>query len=226
MIEPAGALVALQHGDSFFPSGNVAFSGGIETLRNDGLIGDVDDVAAFICEQLRYRWARFDRPALAASHRMADDLDRVVEVDVSVEAMSLVCDSREGSRRAGAALLIVHEKLGTPWSESYYRLVRAGRAPGHQAVVQGLVWRGVGLDEPTASAVSAYAACVGLLSAALRLGLVGHVGCQRVLSDLRGEIVELVAAPAPPLEEMGTGTPETDVAAMRHEVQSARLFVT
>ncbi len=226
MIDPATVLLALQHGDSFFPSGAVAFSWGLESLRNDDLIDDVDDVAAFVGEQLRHRWAPFDRPALAASHRAGDDLDRVVEVDTLVEAMSLAHDFREGSRRAGAALLGVHGKLGTAGAGAYRGLVRDGRAPGHLAVIQGLVWRGAGLNEPTAAAVSAHAACVGLLSAALRLGLVGHVGCQRILTDLRVEVAVIVATPAPALEEMSTGVPETDVAAMRHETRTARLFVT
>lgn len=226
MNDPAGLLVALQHGDSFFPGGNVAFSWGLEMLRNDGLIGDEEDVAAFVGEQLRYRWARLDRPALAASHRAADDREWVVAVDELVEAMSLAQGSREGSQRAGGALLTVHEKLETPGAGSYRRLVRAGRAPGHLAVVQGLVWRGAGFDEPTATAVSAHTACVGLLGAALRLGLIGHIGCQRILSDLRDEIATLVATAPPALADMGAWTPETDVAAMRHETLDARLFVT
>ncbi len=226
MIDTAGLLAALQHGDSFFPSGSVAFSWGLETLGNDGLIVDDGDVAAFVGEQLRYRWARFDRPALAASHRAADDLDEVAAVDALVEAMSLAHDSRDGSRRAGGALLSVHGKLGTPGAGPYRRRVRDGHARGHLAVVQGLVWRGAGLDEPTASAVSAHGMCVGLLGAALRLGLIGHIGCQRALAELRDEIAALVAAAPPALDDMGASTPETDVAAMRHEIQPVRLFAT
>lgn len=226
MNEPAGLLAALQHGDSFFPSGSVAFSWGLETLRDDRLVADEEDVAAFVTDQLRFRWACFDRPALAASHGSAGNLDEVAAVDGLVEAMSLARGWRDGSRRAGGALLSVHAKLDTPGAEPYRRLIRAGRVPGHLSVVQGLVWCGVGFDEPAASAVSAHASCVGLLSAALRLGLIGHVGCQRVISNLRDAIAGLVAAPPRPLEEMASCTPETDVAAMRHETQTARLFST
>jgi urease accessory protein len=226
MNQPAGLLAALQHGDSFFPSGSIAFSWGLETLRIDGLIAGEEDVAAFVNDQLRFRWACFDRPALAASHRSAADLDEVAAVDAMVEAMSLARDWRDGSRRAGASLLSVHAKLDTPGAEPYRRSIRAGHVPGHLSVVQGLVWCGTGFDEPAASTVSAHAACVGLLSAALRLGLIGHVGCQRVLSSLRDGIAGLVATPPLPLDEMTSCAPETDVAAMRHETQTARLFAT
>ena len=226
MIDGAGLLAALQHGDSFFPSGSFAFSWGLETLRNDGLVQHHADVERFISDQLRYRWATLDRPAMTASHQRAEDLESVAQIDVLLEAMSLARESREGSCRAGLALLSVHERLGTNGAAVYHERVRAGRAQGHLAVVQGLVWRGAGLDEATASAVSAHALCVGLLGAALRLGLIGHIDSQRSLARLRNDIIDLLAAPAPALEDMGVYTPEAEVAGMRHETASTRLFIT
>lgn len=226
MSGSAGLLAALQYGDTFFPDGSLAFSGGLETLRNDGLIRGRAHVETFVLDQLRYRWATLDRPAMTASHASADDHDSLLRIDELVEAMSLTRESREGSRRAGAALLMVHEKLGSAGAAAYYREVRAGRAPGHLSPVQGLVWRGAGLDEATAAAVSAHRLCVGLLSAALRLGLIGHVESQRSLARLRGEIIDILAEPAPSLEDMWDYTPEAEVAAMRHETEDTRLFVT
>lgn len=226
MIENPGLLVALQHGDSFFPSGSFAFSWGLETLRNDGLVHDSTDVERFALDQLRHRWATLDRPAMTGTYRAAGDLEIVARIDELLEAMSLARESREGSRRAGAALLSVHETLGTDGAVAYHEWVRTGRAWGHLAVVQGLVWCGVGLDEAAASAVSAYTLCAGLLGAALRLGLIGHIDSQRSLARLRNEITGLLAAPPPALEDMGVCTPEAEVAAMRHETQNARLFIT
>ncbi len=113
MTGAASLLAVLQHGDSFFPSGSLAFSWGLETLRNDGLIQNAEDVEWFVMDQLRHRWATMDRPVLVAAHRAADDLESVVAVDLLVEAMSLAREARDGSRRAGAALLSVHHSLGT-----------------------------------------------------------------------------------------------------------------
>lgn len=226
MRDSVGLLAALQHGDSFFPDGSLAFSSGLETLRNGGLVRDHVDIETFVLNQLRYRWATLDRPAMAASHASADDHDSRLRIDRLLEAMSLARESREGSCRAGATLLTVHEKLGTEGAAAYHREVRAGRAPGHLNVVQGLVWRGVGLAETTAAAVSAHRLCTGLLSVALRLGLIGHVEGQRSLARLRGEITEILAAPVPSLEDMWVYAPEADVAAMRHETETTRLFVT
>jgi urease accessory protein len=223
-MDSRSLLVALQHADSFFPSGSVSFSWGLEALRADGLIRTADEVALFIAGQLRHRWASGDRPVLAAAHAAGDDLEAVSVVDHLQEAMALPAELRQGSRRMGAALLGVHARLETRNATSYHARVLADRAPGHLAAVQGLIWRGIGLDLDVALVVGAHGLCVGLIGAALRLGLMGHIEGQRSLAALRSVIAELVATPLPGLDEISTFAPACDVAFMRHETQTGRLF--
>ncbi len=225
MTSPTELLAALRHGDSFFPSGGTAFSWGMEMLCGDGVLASAADVEGFITGQLRCRWATFDRPVLVGVHRAGGDLARVAEIDRLVESMTLAKEFREGSRRAGRALLAVHVKLGTARAEAYRQSLRDGGAPGHLAVVQGLVWRGVGLSEQAAAAVSAHSLTVGLLGAALRLGTIGHIESQRNLARLQGRIADLLAEPPPALETIGSYAPQADIAAMRHETRTTRLFV-
>ena len=217
-------LTALQHADSFFPSGGASFSWGLEALCADGLIRTADEVSLFVAGQHRHRWGSGDRPVLAAVHAAGDDLDVVSALDHLQEAMSLAGELRQGSRRAGAALLGVHARLETRNAAHYHAWVLADRAPGHLAAVQGLVWRGVGLDLDAALAVAAHGFCVGLIGAALRLGLIGHVEGQRLLAALRGVIAELAATPLPSLDQISTFAPACDVAVMHHETQTRRLF--
>ena len=217
-------LAALQHADSFFPSGAVSFSWGIEALRADGLIRTAEEVERFIAGQLRHRWASGDRPVLAAAHGAGDDLEAVIGLDWLQEAMALAAELRQGSRRMGAALLGVHARLGTSNAASYRDAVQADRTPGHVIVVQGLVWRGVGLGLEDALAVAAHGFCVGLLGGALRLGVIGHVDGQRSLAVLHDEIAALLATPVPGLDEVSSFTPASDIALMRHETQIGRLF--
>lgn len=224
MSEPTADLTLLQYGDSFFPSGAVSFSWGLETLCEDGRVATVEQVTAFLQGQLRQRWATCDRAALAASYGAAEDLEAMAEIDRLLEAQTLAAELREGSRRSGGALLAVHEKLGTPGAAAYRALVRAGTAPGHLAAVQGLVGRGVGLALPASEVLSAHGLCVGLLGAALRLGLLGHVDAQRGLQEARATIAEILATPAPEVAAMSAFTPEAEIAAMRHETAETRLF--
>jgi len=223
-IEVAAQLTLLQHGDSFFPSGAISFSWGLETLCAEGRVHDAESVATFLESQLRHRWATFDRGALAAAYRVAPDPVAVGGIDRLLEAQTLAAELRSGSRRSGAALLAVHEKLGTPGVADYRGVVRSGAAPGHAAAVQGLVWRGVGLDLGAAEVLSAYTLAVGLLGAALRLGVVGHIDAQRTLQRARDEIAQIVSLAAPDIQALQAFTPESEIAVMRHETADARLF--
>jgi urease accessory protein len=92
------------------------------------------------------------------------------------------------------------------------------------AAVQGLVGRGVGLTLSACEVLSAHTLCVGLLGAALRLGVIGHLDAQRNLQKARDAIAGILAVPAPGLETISAFTPAAEIAVMRHETAQTRLF--
>ena len=98
-MDSRALLAALQHADSFFPSGAVSFSWGLEALRADGLVRTADDVALFIAALLRHRWATGDRPLLAAAHAAGDNLEAVRALDQLQEALALAheCERDRGA---------------------------------------------------------------------------------------------------------------------------------
>jgi urease accessory protein len=225
-LEAGALLAALQLGDGQFPGGGFAFSWGLESLVADGEVSRAD-WAGFVEGQLRGRWATADRVLLAHAHaaaRGADPLPALRELDALAEASAIAEAARLGSRRAGRALLGTHARLGTPGAAALKVVAEAGRLHGHLPVVQGAVLAGAGLDEATALAVGAYTAASGLGTAAVRLGLVGHLDAQRALASLRPAIAALVSAPCPPLEALCTAVPLADVALMRHPDRALRLF--
>jgi urease accessory protein len=224
MPETQSLLGALQFADSFFPSGSIAFSWGLETLRADGEIASVDQVAQFLEGQLVHRWSTFDAPVLVAAMRADGRLDRLADLDDLVEAMTLATELRESSRRAGASLLKVHAGLGTPGAAEFRQTIAERKARGHVPVVQGMLWKATGLSEEACRAVSAHTLCTGIVGAALRLGMIGHLDAQKVLLQVRPALVELLRLPAQEAEELYAYTPHAEIAAMRHEVQDSRLF--
>ena len=223
-------LVALQLGDSFFPSGASAFSFGLEGLRADGALVDATAVEQFLMGQLQGRWAGSDRVALVHAHALAGSfdqpMDRIVDLDRLCDCSCWVSSWRTGGRRLGAALLRTHAQLGTPGADAYQRQVQAGRAPGQVAVVQGLMAAGLGLQADEAAALSAYGLAVSMVGAALRLGLLGHIDAQRILSHVRPLIGRLVAAPLPAIGDMAAWVPGAEVASMRMEARAGRLFAS
>ena len=216
-------LTALQFGDGQFPGGGFAFSWGLETLVTDGKLARAD-FAAFLDGQLRYRWAPFDRILVAHAHAAANDLPRVLELDDLADALMTIDSARLGSRRAGAALLGTHVRLATPGAASLKASVDAGDAHGHLSIVQGIVLAGVGLDVAGALAVSAYSVAQALCTAAIRLGLIGHLDAQRALASARPAMAEIAAQPCPGLDDISTFVPVSDIAILRHAGQAQRLF--
>jgi urease accessory protein len=222
---PGNRLFAiLQHGDSLFPGGVTSFSWGLEQLAAEGKVADAAALSQYLEDQLRWRWASFDRPILCAAYRARADLAELSRVDAFCTASIAARELREGSIRAGQALLGVHVKLGTPGAADYRARLDPGLPRGHLPVVQGLVWGGLGFSEREASILSAYAYGAGSAAAAIRLGVIGHVHAQRILAHLAETVPALITAPPPELEDAASFVPATDIAAMRHEVSDNRLF--
>ncbi|TVT55058.1 MAG: urease accessory protein UreF [Azoarcus sp. PHD] len=236
----ASSLLVLQQADSFFPGGATAWSWGLETLVADGRLGVNQtsfreqhrgrkrdrsaQVSAFIEGQLRYRWSCFDRAFLCAAWQAADDITTLMDFDSTIEALTLAEELRHGSRKVGQSLLRVHVALGTPDAECYQHRVIAGETPGHLPIVQGLLWRRLGMLFDHCQLAAAHGLCTGLVSAAVRLGIMGHIDAQRVLTDTQPILLDLLGHPPPKLEDVIGFTPMAEIAVMRHETQDLRLF--
>lgn len=221
--DTARLLLALQHGDSAFPGGQFAFSWGLEGLAADGRLRGAAALSDFAAEQLHRRWASFDRVALRRAYD-APDLDEISAIDADVERMTLVATARAGSRQAGRSLLGVHARLGAAGAADLRARVAAGTTPGHLCVVQGAIGRGLGLDAATAEALSAWSLMSGLASAAVRLGLIGHLAAQALLTRLGASVADLLVQPPP--AHMHAFTPLADIAMARHAGRDLRLFAT
>lgn len=221
-----GLLLALQHGDGQFPSGGFAFSGGLETLYSDGRVSSPDSVSDFVIGQLKHRWGPGDRVALVHAYRAASDFNRVVALDREYHALCLAHSLRVGSCRNGRAFLGTHARLGTADTVEYQRLIAQGQAHGHLPVIQGFVWKQAGLSEAEAAAAAAHVFCMGFLSAAVRLGRLGHIQAQRIRTNIAGAVTGILSRRVPDEEPMRGFSPAADIAAMRHDEAHVRLFAS
>jgi urease accessory protein len=224
MSDIADALAVLQFGDSFFPSGAVSFSWGMEGLSDSGVVTDADAVRAFVIGQLRARWAEFDRPVVVAAHGSRMNLDQIAAIDAQVEVQTPCAELRSGSRRIGEAMLSVFARLGIGDAAAYRERVKQGQAFGHLAVIQGYLWGRAGLSECDAVALSAHTFATGLLGAGIRLGCLSHIEAQRILVEAREEAARLAVLPEPPMIELSSFAIEAEIAVMRHANSSLRVF--
>lgn len=220
-----GLLTILQHADSAFPSGGFAFSNGIEALAATNMRLDRGQLTDIVSMVLRHRWAAADRIAVALAHRADGGLSDIAEIDHAVEAATFAESLRSGSKRNGNALLAAHTRLATRGAAELRALIEAGKAHGHLAVVQGFAWRACGIGEAEAIAVSGYSTAAGLVAAAVRLGRVGAVEAQAVLTAVL-PVIDALALPVRSDAAIESFMPWVDAAAARHARAHLRLFAS
>ncbi|MGB2932080.1 MAG: urease accessory UreF family protein [Methyloceanibacter sp.] len=224
MSNVAATMTVLQFGDSFFPSGAVSFSWGLEGLTESGVVADAAAVRSFVIGQLHARWAQFDRAVVVAAHGAMMSLEGVAGIDDQVEIQTPSSELRSGSRRMGEAMLSVFARLGIGDADTYRGMIKQGLAQGHLAPMQGLLWGRAGLSERDAVALSAHTFCTGLLGAGIRLGCLTHIDAQRILTEARGEAASLAELPVPPLTELSSYGVEAEIAVMQHVHNHTRVF--
>ncbi len=221
MSDVADALAVLQFGDSFFPSGAVSFSWGLEGLSDSGVVTGADAVRVFVVGQLRARWAEFDRPVVVAAHQARMSLEDVTAIDAQVEMQSPCAELRSASRRMGEAMLSVFARLGIGEAATYRGLVKQGDALGHLAAMQGYLWGRADLSERDAVALSAHNFTTGLLGAGIRLGCLSHIDAQQILIEARREAASLAAQPVPTIDELSAYAIEAEIAVMQPRQQQS-----
>lgn len=218
-------LLAMQQADAAFPSGSFAFSNGIEGVA--ALPYPFDRAALLRHAQvaIRHRWAGLDRIALVRAWRAGGGVTILSAIDEAVEAANVVVSFRDGSRRAGRALLTSHTRLATPGADALTAAIAQGRLLGHLSTMQGALFRALGVPESEAMAISGYQAVASLTSAAVRLGRIGALDAQSVIRDMLPEIAALTAPETfDPDAEFESFTPFLDIAAMRSADAAIRLF--
>ena len=221
-------LSALQQADTAFPSGGFAFSNGMEGLAASGAALDGAGLSGVLTAVLRHRWAPCDRIALALAWRAGADAGPLAAIDGAIEAATVPETLRQGSRRNGAALLAAHVRLATRGAAALQAALDDGRLLGHLPVLQGVLWLGAGLDQPTAILVSGYTLASGMVSAAVRLGCLGTLAAQGALGHALPLIAALAATPVAEadLERLAGSLPWLDAACARHQTAALRLFAS
>jgi len=225
MFDAAAALALLQYGDSAYPAGGFAFSWGVEGLAADGYLDGREGLDAVVRDHLCCRWATMDRPLLIRAFRAAD-LDAVAVVDRYCEAATPSGQMRDGSHRAGKALLGIAVRLAGQLSTAYRETVSADPRLGHLPIVQALAYRDAGLDLRAGQLLSGWTLVTGLVSAAVRLGTIGHVEAQQSLAAARTVLEELLRTEPDEDIDPSSFTPLIDIAVTRGPSRHVRMFAT
>mgnify|MGYP000240229623 CR=1 FL=1 len=220
-------LSTLQLADSFFPSGMFTQSHGLERLVEMGLHGE-DQLGAILQTCLLHVVGPADALAARWVVRCAatNNLETIMSIDQRLEATKLAAEGRVASRRCGGRILQLGAELYPDGlSARYSQLVRSGQIPGHQAIALALLAASAGLDEQTAALIELHAFSVSLLSAAVRLSVIDHIGAQRLLLHAQPIMAEAASAQSD-WQAIGGFAPAIELAQFQHRYALGHMFVS
>ncbi len=229
-VAGAGALLvrALQFGDSVFPVGGFAFSGGLESAIQKRVVTDTASLEAFTRTALEQA-ALGDGIAIVAAHHAAKtgDVDALARIDRQVYARKLSSEMRTMTVRMGKKFAEMGaEVIGAPLLAAWRAKINTGDTPGCYPVSLAVNFAAQALPARDAFVVHQYGVASMILSAALRLMKISHVDTQRILYRLdAGADAAYEAAAAARLEDMAGFAPHTEILAAVHVKAHVRLFM-
>lgn len=208
-----------------FPIGSFSYSHGLEAAAANGPVHDSASLQGWIAAVVALGKGRIDADILREAYRAAaaGDIETLCAVDRRGRAFQATAELALETAAQGAAFL---QTCRAAWPEPFLErwALSAGENVCHAAAVGAAMARaGIPIESGLAGYLQAMAA--NLISAGLRLGIVGQTDGQRILATLE-PVVILAAAQAitRAAAEFGAATFAVDLAAMAHETQYTRLF--
>jgi len=206
-----------------FPVGAFSYSHGLEWAHEAGDIADAEDLRDWLTTLVERGALHNDAIILAAAYRAAllSDARELVDINELALALATSRERRLETATQGSAFLLAIRKSWpcatleflNPEEEIAYPIAVALAAAGHNL--------------PLDATLHMY--CLGfisnLVSAAIRLGIIGQTDGQRVIAALMPVVLETARSCASKnLDELGGSAFRSDLASLRHETQYTRLF--
>ncbi len=209
----------LQLADGTFPSGGFAHSAGLEAATVLGGLGaSSDGPARFLDASLR----QVGRAALPFVRAASIEPGRLVELDEAFDATLSLAGPNRSSRTQGRALASAASRI---WEGLVPIAEHTRRGPGHHAPVFGAIFGSLGVGPEDALAAYLHGAARGILSAAVRLGLLGPLEAQRLHAE-RAPLLDTLLDSARQLEpgHAAQTAPLLELYAALHDRLDGRMF--
>ena len=200
-----------------YPVGAYTYSHGIEHAVESGAVRDGATTGAWIRDSLSVGAGRTDAILLADAWRLAGDEAGLDDLSELAGALASSFERLTETQDQGAAFAAVTAwAWNDPASQAAPYPIALGAAAGRA---------GFALDTVLAMFLQAWAA--NLVSAAVRLVPLGQTEGARIVADLQPLVLAVACEAAKgSLDEIGSAAILSDIASMRHEAQTTRLFRT
>lgn len=203
-------LVLAQWLSPGFPVGAFAYAHGLEAALDDGLLPDAGALTEWVSDVVTQGAGRADAILLRAAYDGAPDADAYARA---------FC--------AGAERLQETDLQGAAFCQTLKTTegMNLGALTYPVAVGQAAAQKGLPVDLTVAMYLQAFVA--NLIAAAQRLMPMGQTQAQQVLNQLRPVVVDTAAeTDGMGLDDLQSLAWMSDIAAMRHETMTTRIFRT
>eukprot|EP01065_Artemidia_motanka_P027046 TRINITY_DN32281_c0_g1_i1.p1 TRINITY_DN32281_c0_g1~~TRINITY_DN32281_c0_g1_i1.p1 ORF type:complete len:579 (+),score=121.24 TRINITY_DN32281_c0_g1_i1:71-1738(+) len=231
-MTPEQIRVASQLTDATLPTGGFAHSGGVEAAHQLGLLETEEALSRFVAASAR-TFMQLHVPFCRSAYRVRDAVNPMEwfrQLDGDLDAMLVGCGPQQrSSKLQGSGLLrvlglMVAGRAGEPFVKSLRQSVLQGETPGHISCVFGVAASLLGLPEEAAVQAFVYTSTRDMISAAVRLNVVGPLRGSTLLRDLLSRTAALPAVND--IGDAASTSPLVDCVHATHDLLDTRLFQT
>ncbi len=224
-------LGVMQLSDSFFPTGIYATSNGLEFLFTEKKIRGMADLIEMIRINITQQIGPSDCVALGNVFDSANkhDFDQVIEADNIVFATKTIKEIRDASVRSGVQLIkcvaefVKDDKI----LKQYQNKIIENKVHGVFPVAFAVCCNALKIKKEKSMMMMLYGFTVGIVGAALRLGLIQHFEGQKIIHSIKPIISQSIKEYSnKSLLEMWQFAPQMDIIQMSHEKMDSKMFIT
>ncbi len=206
-----------------FPVGAFAYSHGLEWAFEAGDVADAAGLQEWLDDLLRHGGGRNDAILLSLGHRAAREPQRLAELAELGVALAPSLERRLETVTQGNAFMLA---VGKSWPcDAVAAFAAAHDDDVPYPVAVGVAAAGHGIARETTLQAFLTGFVANLVSAAIRLGIVGQTEGQGVIAALLPRVSELALACADAtIDDLGGCVFRSDLGSILHETQYSRLF--
>ena len=224
-------LGVMQLSDSFFPTGIYATSNGLEFLFTEKKIHGMTDLIKLIEINITQQIGPSDCVALGNVFDSADkhDFDQVIKADNIIFATKPIKEIRDASVRSGVQLIkcviefVKDDKILNQYKDS----ITKNKVHGVFSVAFAVCCNALKIKKEKSMTMMLYGFTVGMVGAALRLGLIQHFEGQKIIHSIKPIISQTIKENSnKSLLEIWQFAPQIDIIQMSHEKMDSKMFIT
>jgi urease accessory protein len=218
MIDPKDAALKLQNWLSpAFPTGSFSYSHGLEYAVEAGWVKDHQSLQMWLEDILMFGSGKNDAIIIIEASRVAHEPEELSHLNALALALAPSSERRLETVQQGMSF---QRGIADGWSDD---IVTFDEIAYPVAFGLAVAKHGIAVSNAVPAYLNAFLS--GLISAGIRLSIIGQRDGQKLLAALAPKIVALSRSlQDSTLNDLGSATLGVDFASLKHEEQYSRLF--